>query len=152
MAFDVENIVMEEGPHGLYFYPKEDAKKPRLESSDQEDSATWINYWHPEFKAFHVVNESGSKSDQKYGALLNRLGRRKGVTDWVIPRRFGKWPIAFIELKRDSRRAGRLTVEQKENLDHYRAQGYFVAVCWGVSAFIACVNYLIKLDCSSPQH
>ncbi|HDT4050885.1 TPA: VRR-NUC domain-containing protein [Enterobacter bugandensis] len=130
------------------FYPTNDNPYPRVEILHQEDTATWLNHWHPEFRAFHVVNESGSKSDKKYGALLNRLGRRKGVTDWVIPYRFGQWPIAFVELKRDSRKAGRLSPEQKENLQHYADQGYFVAVCWGYDAFISCIAYLVKLNCA----
>lgn len=131
------------------FYPEHDNPYPRVESLHQEDTATWINGWYPEFKAFHVVNESGGKSDKKYGALLKRLGRRSGVTDWIIPYRFGQWPIAFVELKRDSRKKSRLSEDQRENLQHYADQGYFVAVCWGYDSFIACINYLVKLNCAS---
>ena len=145
-----QTITHTTSPEGWHlFYPESDNPYPRLEVDHQEDTATWINYWYPEFKAFHVVNESGGKSDKKYGALLQRLGRRSGVTDWIIPCRFGDWPIAFVELKRDSRKKGRLSKEQRENLAHYQAQGYFVAVCWGWESFVSCVNYLVNLNCNS---
>lgn len=103
-------------------------------TEDQEQIAFFKWAWHPAIlakypelaRAFHIPN--GGFRNAITGARLKFLGVRRGVPDICLPvARSGKHSL-WIEMKAKD---GRLTVEQKSEIDQLRADGYGAAVCLG---------------------
>ena len=83
---------------------------------------------------FHVVNESGGKGSQFYGAKLNDMGRKSGVSDWFVLAPSRGYHGLIIELKRSRKRDSSIDAEQVKFLKRQQELGYYVCVCYGYLA------------------
>lgn len=133
-------IDVKETPDWLEFTRRHLLPLCPLEGVEQKETNTYLRYFHPEILAFHPVNESGEAGDERYGAELNKRGRLKGISDWVILEPRGGHPYALIELKRNNKRKSRLTKEQKDVLLAAKARGAWTAIAWGCDAFEAALE------------
>lgn len=111
------------------------------EQTDQINLFQWIGNYHPEIASdiYHFANER--KCSIQYGALLKRLGVRKGVADifLAIPKhqKSGLW----IELKAGSNRPSK---EQVQFLDRQVKNNYAAACCWGFYAAKAVILHYLS--------
>lgn len=64
---------------GITTYKPADKQPKRLESLEQQDlNSHCALLWPTEYKSmFAVANESGGSGSKRYGAALNRRGRKK---------------------------------------------------------------------------
>lgn len=79
----------------------------------------------------HVPN-GGARSKAEAGRL-KAMGVKKGYPDLVINKRAGQWAGLAIELKSDK---GVASSEQLEWLEMFSSEGYLVAICKSLDAFI----------------
>lgn len=88
---------------------------------------------YPELKwAFHVPN--GGFRHKAEAAKLRAMGVRSGVPDICLPVRRGSYSGLFIELKRmrkDGKREGKVSDQQKLWIPFLQSQGFGVAVAKG---------------------
>lgn len=85
-----------------------------------------IRQQYPELKfLFHVPNE---RSDKVQASVLKKMGVRKGVPDLILPVPSGHYHGLFIEMKKVG---GVVSDDQLWWLEHLRANGYAIAVCYG---------------------
>lgn len=83
--------------------------------------------------AFHTANE-GQKSIQ-YNVDLKKQGMRSGVSDLIIPYRFGDYPLVCIELKRANKKeASAITKEERDFLLATEASGALAFAAYGYQA------------------
>lgn len=98
--------------------------------------------WPKEFvMMFHVVNEGGSGDTGHYGSILNALGRKKGVSDWLIlvPNGHGK-NYMVLELKRSRKEDSAIKKEQKEFLLNAELFGGHAVVAYGFKAALKSIS------------
>lgn len=100
------------------------------EQSEQSKIMAWAATmvdlgWGELAELFHVPNE-GQRS-QRTGAMLKRVGLKKGVSDLflLVPKR--GYHGAVIELKKSG---GTTSEEQDWWIERFRERGYFARVCW----------------------
>jgi hypothetical protein len=107
-------------------------RKPRRDLEHQSQVALFE--WAAENEAkypdlrwlFAVPNWIGTRT-KKHGARLKAEGRKPGVLDVWLPVKRGEFPGLVIELKVGNNRP---TAEQKEWIEHLKAQGWCVLVAW----------------------
>lgn len=100
---------------------------------------------YPELKWLFAI-PNGGKRDARTAGKLKATGVKSGVPDMFLPvcmqHRTGLW----IELKRpvtEYQRAGQISNEQLEWLNHLTKEGYAVRVCYGwEEARDALIQYL----------
>ena len=101
------------------------------EQIDQINLMNWIKHNYPEIAedTYHFANER--KCTIQQGALLKRMGVKRGVSDIFIPiPRKGKSGL-WIELKVGK---GQPTKEQKEFLARMIVNGFEAVCVWGWEA------------------
>ena len=109
--------------------------------------------WPKEYAMmFHIINESGASGDGHYGGILNALGRKKGVSDWLVlvPNGYGK-PYMVLELKRSRKEDSGIKKEQKEFLLNAESFNGHAVVAYGFKAALKAIkdyfdNKLNKLN------
>ena len=97
----------------------------------QVNLMTWFGYNYPDLRdeIYHFANER--KCSVTQGALLKRMGVKRGVADVYIPvSRFGKKGL-WLELKTTK---GKLSKEQKEFLARQIDNGYMAVCTYGLEA------------------
>lgn len=95
----------------------------------------------PELKfLFHVPNE---RSDKIQAANLKRMGVKPGVPDLILPVPSGKYHGLFIEMKKAG---GRVSDDQLWWLEHMKANGYAVAVCYGWQQGAEVLRWYLELN------
>lgn len=110
------------------------AKSRDLEHQAQVKVFEWVHTnetQYPELKRFFAVpNFSGRQGRRtaRQGARLKAEGRRVGVPDMEWPLRRGGYLGLVIELKIEPNKP---TEEQEGWLEHFRSEGWRVAVCTG---------------------
>ena len=118
-----------------------------LEAQHQRALMAWWSlnckrYALPEMALYHPPNE-GHRTVMT-GAMLKRLGLRKGFPDVLLLARSPLYGMLFIEMKSEF---GRPTKEQLEYLDFLRRQGYAACLCYGWDAARRCIeDYLNGRD------
>lgn len=123
---------------------------PTPEQREHIAVVDWFNLQYPEFKDdfHHFANER--KCSIQYGALLKRMGVKKGVSDFhlAVPR--GAFHGLWLELKVGN---GRLTKEQKEFIQRKISRGYAAQAVWGfTNAKETIVRYLNELSANSSSY
>lgn len=118
--------------------------KSRKEKNEQIDlnSACSIRYPEEYNMMFHVVNESGSGGSAQYGSELNKMGRKKGVPDWMVMIPAFDSCGLFVELKRTRKTDSSISKEQKDFLLCSENKGYVAIIAYGyLSALEAIEDY-----------
>lgn len=100
------------------------------EDDDAASFYLWVKQHYPDVNIFHVTNEF--KCTKKQGEVLNRKGRKKGVSDYIILTPGKKYPFAVIEAKRRDRTLSQWRDGQREFLNHADKDGGFAAVGYGL--------------------
>lgn len=120
--------------------------KSPLEKVEQKQLNAKASFLWPDIEKmfFHVVNESGNSGDQRYGAELNRMGRKKGVPDWLVmvPKK-GFYGL-YIELKRSRKEDSSISKESREFLLQAESLGYKCAVAYGYLSAIEIMREYLK--------
>lgn len=105
-------------------------------SKESEDQIAVVEYCDlRDIPVVHVPNES--KRSVTYGALLKRMGMRKGFPDLFIPRACLSYHGLFIEMKTDK---GKLSDDQIKWLKDLTKAGYLCRVCRSVEAAVEIIN------------
>lgn len=105
----------------------------RKEKAEQIDLFAQVDSRWPQAMAFHTVNE-GHKNVQ-YNVDLKRQGMRSGVSDLIIPYRFGDYPFVCIELKRANKKeSSSITKEERDFLLATEANGALAFAAYGYQA------------------
>jgi VRR-NUC domain-containing protein len=122
------------------------------EASEQEHVFAWASLMegrHPEL-ALLSASMNGILTDARFGAMLKRLGRKKGYPDLFLPVMKGRpdWIAVgapqpwygglYIELKR--KQGGKLSVDQEWWLTALAKNGYKTVVALGADAAIAAIK------------
>lgn len=95
---------------------------------------------HPILKWLtHIPN--GGKRSKGEGGKLKAMGVRKGLVDFMLPRKHLGWQGLAVELKSPD---GRLTVEQREWLEALGSDGYLTAECRTLDEFQGVVKRYLK--------
>lgn len=102
----------------------------RTESTEQEAVVGYCNALG--IPVIHIPNEG--KRSYQYGAMLRRMGLRRGFPDLFVPLARLGYHGLFIEMKAGR---GRLSDPQREWLEKLNKEGYAVSVCYGADEAIA---------------
>lgn len=89
----------------------------------------------------HVPN--GGKRSKGEAGKLKALGVKPGYPDLTLPRKYGQWSGLAIELKSPT---GRVSPEQQEWLDAFKADGYLVGVSRTLEEFLGLLG--LYLGCT----
>lgn len=114
--------------------------KPLTESQIHLALMGYVNSLNKDISrlVFHFPQEG--RRDPRTGALLKRMGMKRGVPDIFIMLRRASYPGAWIELKTVK---GKLTPEQKQFLIDAEEQGYFTAVTFGLDEALKIIDWYI---------
>lgn len=109
--------------------------KPALSSEAAEQIAVveWCDLM--KIPIAHITNEG--KRSAAYGAMLKRMGLRKGFPDLFVPRARGKYHGLFIEMKYDKNKP---TEDQTRWLTLLAAEGYACVVCYSADDAIRIIK------------
>ena len=110
----------------------------------------WIRFNYPEIEidTYHLPLQRRCSVQQ--GALLKRMGVKKGMADLFIAVPCGGYHGLWIELKSDK---GKLSEEQKEFLSRMTERGYIAVPAWGFeSAKEIILTYLKDYISSSRRN
>ena len=126
--------------------PRKSKAKSRVEKLEQIDLNTFCSkLWTEESgMMFHVVNESGSGGSSMYGATLKRMGRKKGIPDWLVMIPSGKYHGLYIELKREFKKDSSTSKEQKNFLIKAKSMGYQCVIAYGHKCAIEAIKDYLK--------
>lgn len=121
-------------------------KKSRSENCEQVDlNFHCAELWPIEYGSmWHTVNESGRSGNAQYGAELNKRGRKKGVSDWIVAVPKNGFHGLFIELKKEGKDASPISKEQRDFLLCQQQLDYKCVVAYGYKAALKAIdNYLL---------
>ncbi len=119
--------------------------KSPLEKMEQINLNSFcIKLWPVESKMmWHTINESGSTGSQQFGAMLNQMGRKKGVPDWLVMIPVKGYHGLYVELKRSRKQDSSISKESKEFGITAEGYGYKVVYAYGyLAALQAIKDYL----------
>ena len=111
--------------------------KKITETSEQEgviEYCDWCGY-----PAVHIANEG--KRSQAYGAMLKRMGMRKGFPDIFIFRAKGKYHGLALEMKIKNNKPSE---DQKQWLLRLKQEGYACAVCYSADEAIKTIESYMR--------
>lgn len=111
----------------------------RVETIEQIDCASWLQYNYPErwTLIWHTPNET--KATASYMQKRQKMGVKSGVSDIID---FGLVRGAF-ELKRLDKSKCKVSKDQREFLEAVDASGGFAAIVYGFEQFkLAYADYL----------
>lgn len=95
---------------------------------------------YPELRLlFHIANERRCTPAQ--GAMLKKMGVRKGVPDLCLPVPRRGYHGLYIEMKSIK---GRPTKEQKEWMRELIRQGYDASICYGAKEAIEKIIWYVN--------
>jgi len=131
-------VIIAKNRAGITIYKPADKQVNRLEKYEQQDlNSHCALLWPAEYESmFHVVNEG--KASGNYNSILNRQGRKKGVSDWHVMIPTNDYPGLYIELKRCH--YGSLLKEQKAFLLRQQSLGYKCVVAHGFRAALEAIK------------
>lgn len=131
----------------LEFYER-DPSDTRKEVNHQIEAFTHLVVRHPEWIAFHPVNEN--EKGWNTAIIDQQSGLVSGVSDLIILTGcIGcKYASAAIEMKRVNKsgkgKATPVSKEQREFLRRFRALGGFAAVAYGSEQFKEAIKYMTE--------
>lgn len=99
----------------------------------------WLKQLHPEWPFIHIANERTCSIQQ--GALLKKMGVRRGVSDLFFPKSNVLYHGMWLELKSKS---GKLTEHQIKFLQDMRDLGYEARAAWGFDEAIDIIQRFYK--------
>ncbi len=109
------------------------------EQIEQIKVMDWVRFNNLHEIVIHIANERSCSP--QHGAILKRMGVRKGVSDLFITRASRGYYGAWIELKSNK---GKLSKEQSEFLFNMHQEGYFAVCRFGADEAIATIrDYLM---------
>lgn len=111
-----------------------------LEHDEQVALVSWADgsIWrYPDLKWLYAIPNGGARHPA-VAAKLKAEGVRRGVPDLCLPVRRGRYPGAYVEMKRLA--GSRITLEQVDWRTHLLAQGYAHIVAAG---FVAARDFLL---------
>ena len=125
---------------GLTIYKPATKQVDRKEKYEQMDLNNYCKkLWPDEYQSmWHTINESGGSGSAQYGAMLNKMGRKKGVADWLVMIPKGEYHGLFIELKRCH--SGSISKEQKAFILRQESLGYRCVVAYGFRAALKAIE------------
>lgn len=88
---------------------------------------------YPDIRWMFAIPNGGFRTKAGAGKL-RAMGLKKGIPDIFLPVKRGPWNGLFIELKRekrDEKRAGQASPDQKKWIEALREQGFGAMVCVG---------------------
>ena len=132
---------------GITIYRRfEREKKSRSEKCEQIDlNFHCARLWPIEYKSmWHTVNESGASGSVRYGSELNKRGRKKGVSDWIVAVPKNGFHGLFLELKKEGKDASPISKEQRDFLLCQQQLDYKCVVAHGYKAALKAIDdYLL---------
>lgn len=131
---------------GLTIYKPATKQVDRLEKVEQMDLNRYCaKLWPTEYQSmWHTINESGGSGSAQYGAMLNSMGRKKGVTDWLVMIPRCEYHGLFIELKRCH--SGTISNEQRSFMLRQESLGYRCVVAYGFRAALKAIEDYLNLS------
>jgi len=92
------------------------------EANLQQQCVKWFDMQYPQYSRylFHIRN-GGSIKSAREGLKFKRMGVRKGIPDLFLSLPTSEWHGMYIELKK---KGGKASLEQLDNLEHYKKAGY----------------------------
>ncbi|MBP6517919.1 hypothetical protein [Shewanella sp.] len=136
---------------GLTIYKPATKQVDRTEDLEQIDLNNYCaKLWPIEYESmWHTVNESGGVKKDDWRKLrqqetFKRMGRKKGVSDWIVMIPSGEYHGLFVELKRCH--TGSITKEQKEFAIRQSALGYRVVFARGFRAALKAIEDYLNLS------
>lgn len=136
---------------GLTIYKPATKQVDRDEELEQIDLNTHCaKLWTIEYESmWHTVNESGGVKKDDWRKLrqqetFKRMGRKKGVLDWLVMIPRGEYHGLFIELKRCH--SGTISKEQKAFMLCQESLGYRCVVAHGFRAALKAIEDYFNLS------
>ena len=125
-------------------------KSPK-ETLEQKQLNSHCNIIYPDLShmMFHVINESGGSGSAQYGAMLNMMGRKKGVPDWLVMVPANGKHGLYVELKRSRKQDSSISKESKAFLLQAESLGYTCIVAYGYVAALKSISDYFdnSIDC-----
>ena len=139
-------IIITTNRAGLTIYKPATKQVDRLEKFEQIDlNKHCAKLWPAEYQSmWHTINESGGSGSPIYGEMLNSMGRKKGVADWLVMIPSGEYHGLFIELKRCH--SGTISKEQKAFMIRQVSLGYRCVVAHGFRAALKAIEDYLNLS------
>lgn len=129
-----------------YYYSNQPTSKSKSKCPPEKieqinlNSFCLVNWPIESLMMFHVVNESGGTGSAQYGAQLKKMGRKKGVPDWLVMIPKGEYHGLFVELKRQFKKSSSISGEQKAFLLKAQSLGYKCVVAYGYKCAIEAIQ------------
>lgn len=139
-------IIVQTRKDGLTEYIDDDANKSKLKSRKEHLEQIGLNNFcaklFPEHydSMYHVVNESGGRGSAFYGAKLNEMGRKSGVTDWHVAVPSHGYHGLYIELKRTRRRDSTVSKDQVKFMLRQQELGYKCVFAFGYKCALQAIK------------
>lgn len=111
----------------------------RSERCEQIDCISWLAFNYPDRfpLIFHCPGET--KASPQHMQMRAKEGVRAGVPDIIDLGRI----VGLFELKRLDRTKSKISMQQREFLEHGVDAGHFAAICYGFEQFkLAYADYL----------
>lgn len=121
--------------------------KPKRRASPEEDlhkaCIEWVGLQKRRYPLLHwlVHVPNGGKRPKGEAGKLKAMGTKAGFPDLLLPRRNLQWQGLVIELKSDT---GRVSKDQAEWLEAFKADGYLVGVARTLEQFQELVLRYLK--------
>ena len=114
-----------------------------LESAEAKTFWAWAQYHHiaKEYLS-HIANET--KTSFANGKHLKDQGKRKGISDYILPYPCNGKAGLWVELKRRDKTISKLTPEQAIWLDKMERVGYATRVAYGADEAIQAVEDYLR--------
>lgn len=108
---------------------------PRKEDELQQSCIMWFGLQWSKYR--RLIHHSPNEEAHRHGAQQRALGMQVGFPDIFLAVARGEYHGLFIEMKT---KTGKVADTQKDMLFRLSEQGYKVAICRSLEAFIKVVN------------
>ncbi len=106
--------------------------KPKIPTEYQECKAFFLwceNNLELSGLVAHIPNEA--KRSYGLARLLQCIGLRKGICDYIIPISRGGHGLMFLEMKRRDKKLSKISPDQKLWIEKMQGQGHVAVIAWG---------------------
>lgn len=114
------------------------------ETQEQMVIMAWANR-HEICKDYLIHIPNQGKHTKRFGHELNKMGRKRGVSDLFLAYPKDQYAGLWIELK-SRRKNATVTAEQHVWLKSMEKVGYECAICYGASQAIGAINYYLNRE------
>lgn len=118
-------------------------QKENNEQVEQIKALECLRYHYPDIahSIIHIANER--KTSSYHGAILKRMGVKKGVSDLFVPKPRAGYHGLWIEVKKQN---GVPSREQREFLDEVKSDGYAGFIAYGAQSIVDFVCDYFEVD------